>query len=121
MWLASSSARISAAAAKSHLLCGACLGTRQSVDQHRQPASGDAWSQGNMNFQGARLAIFGCPLGNSDNPTLKASTEQLRLAQHTDGLIQCPHLCSSSQITPSVRSLLGHSPKRWPTAACRVY
>src|SRR6185312_1254422 len=103
MWLASPNARISAAAAKSHILCGACLGTRQSADQHRQPASGDAWSQGDMNFQGARLAIFGCRLGNSGNPTLKASTEQLRPPQHTDGLIQCTNLCSSSQITPSAR------------------
>src|SRR6185312_12462875 len=112
MWLASPNARISAAAAKSHILCGARLGTRQSVDQYRQPVSGAAWSQGDMNFQGARLAILGCPLGNSGNPTLKASTEQLRLSRHVAGLTECPHLCSSSQITPFVRSLLGHSPKR---------
>ena len=38
-----------------------------------------------MNFQGARLAILGCLLGTSGNPTLKASTEQLRLSQHVAG------------------------------------
>src|SRR5690348_14985332 len=103
MWVASPNARISAAAGKSRLLCGTCLGTRQSADQHRQPVSGDAWSQGDMNFQGARLAILGCLLGTSGNPTLKASPEQLRLSQHVAGLTECPHLCSSSQITPSAR------------------